>query len=136
MALGTIRKPEVSLGLGLATGAVVYGTWQFFVPNQSDVRVGKPGDETLEKARKQAAWFSAAIVGGISLIAKDATIFIVGGIIVVALDWATRANNFTNPVSGRIEVGPVYAGFGTESREQVSAEPSSGGGYEGLMAVN
>jgi hypothetical protein len=100
------RKPEVSLGLGLATGAVVYGTWQHFIPNQADVRVGKPGDETLEKARKQAAWFSAAIVGGISLIAKDPTIFIIGGAIVVGLDWATRGNNWTNPLSGRIELNP------------------------------
>lgn len=127
------RKPEVSLGMALGTGALVYGTYQHFVPNQADVRVGKPGDETLEKARKQAAWFSAAIVGGISLIAKDPAIFIVGGLMVVALDWATRSNNWTNPLSGRIDVNP----FTVESREQLSAEPTAGmGGDAGLYAVN
>jgi hypothetical protein len=127
------RKPEVSLGLGLATGAVVYGTYQHFVPNQADIRVGKPGDETLEKARKQAAWFSAAIVGGISLIAKDPTIFIIGGSMVVALDWATRSNNWTNPLSGRIELNPfTVEREGMQTREVESAAS----GYEGLQAVN
>lgn len=125
------RKPEVSLGLGLATGAVVYGTYQHFVPNQADVRVGKPGDETLEKARKQAAWFSAAIVGGISLIAKDPTIFIIGGSMVVALDWATRSNNWTNPLSGRIELNP----FTVERPGAAAAAPEQNVSNE-LYAVN
>jgi hypothetical protein len=125
------RKPEVSLGLGLATGAVVYGTWQHFVPNQADVRVGKPGDETLEKARKQAAWFSAAIVGGISLIAKDPTIFIIGGVMVVGLDWATRSNNWTNPLSGRIELNP----FTVERPGSAPAAPEQSVSSE-LYAVN
>jgi hypothetical protein len=126
------RKPEVSLGLALGTGAVVYGTYQHFVPNQADVRVGKPGDETLEKARKQATWFSASIVGGISLIAKDPTIFIVGGLMIVALDWATRSNNWTNPLSGRIDINP----FTSETHEQRTAEPTAGVGDAGLYAVN
>jgi hypothetical protein len=127
----TGRKPEVSLGLGLATGAVVYGTWQHFVPNQANVRVGKPGDETLEKARKQAAWFSAAIVGGISLIAKDPTIFIIGGVMVVGLDWATRSNNWTNPLSGRIELNP----FTVERPGAPAAAPESDVS-PGIYAVN
>jgi hypothetical protein len=43
---------------------------------------------------------AAATVAGISLLSKDATVFILGGAMVIALDWVSRVNNFTNPVPG------------------------------------
>jgi hypothetical protein len=129
------RKPEVSLGLALATGAVVYGTYTHFVPNQSNLRVGKPGDEVAEKTRKQAAWFSAAIVGGISLLAKDAAIFIVGGGMIVALDWAARSNNWTNPLSGRVDINPLTV-ESVPQRDNMPTADIDTGGYAGLSAVN
>lgn len=119
MPTSFVRKPEVSLGLGLATATVVYATYSNMTPSMADIRVGKPGDEHLETARKQAAWVSAGIVAGISLLAKDATIFIVGGTTVVIMDWLTRTNNWTNPLSGRVDVNP----FTTESKQQMEGEP-------------
>jgi hypothetical protein len=100
-------RPEVSLPVALATGTVVYTIYNQGLPGQADIRAhGSVGDQTLESVRKQNLWTAAAVVGGISLIAKDATVFIVGGAMVVALDWMTRANNFTNPLTGRIDVNP------------------------------
>ena len=59
------RRPEVSLGLGLATATVVYAIYQKGTPSHADTLVGKPGDQSLETARKQSAWLAAGAVAEI-----------------------------------------------------------------------
>lgn len=98
-------KPEVSLPASLATGAVVWGIYSNALPTLPDVRVGKPNDPDIDGARKAAAWTAAATVAGISLIAKDSTIFIVGGFMVIAADWWFRHANAKNPMIGGITPG-------------------------------
>jgi hypothetical protein len=101
-------RPEVSLPVALATGTVVYTIYNHGLPGQADIRAhGNVGDSTLDSVRKQNLWTAAAVVAGISLISKDATVFIVGGAMTVGLDWITRANNFTNPLTGHIDDNPV-----------------------------
>lgn len=94
-------KPEVSLGVGLATAAVVYSVYQNATPTIADIRTGPPQDDHIDSSRKMAAWTAAGVVGGISLIARDATVFIIGGAMVVALDWWTRHANAVNPDTGK-----------------------------------
>lgn len=125
-----MASPEARLGLGLAVGAVVIGLYQKGMPNSADVRAGKPGDEHLEAVRKQNAWMAAGTVAGISLLAKDPTIFIIGGMMVVALDVITRVNNFTNPVTGGMMENP----FAAETAAEPAAETSNYAGYD--YAVN
>jgi hypothetical protein len=98
-------RPEISIPAALATATVVYSIYNRGMPPTLDVRAAGVGDKNVEAVRKQNAWLAAATVAGISLIAKDATVFIVGGAMVVALDWMTRANIWTNPESGKVE-GP------------------------------
>lgn len=124
-----IRTPEVSLGLGLATATLVYATYAK-LPNAADIRVSKPGDEALETTRKQAAWMAAAIVAGISLLAKDATVFIVGGSMVVVLDFLTRANNYADPIANTVSSVQSFA----RGDEGAATEPSVD--YGSLQAVN
>ena len=129
------RKPEVSLGLGLASAAVAYAMFSHAMPAQADIRVARPGDEHLETTRKQAAWVAAGTVAAISLLAKDATIFIIGGTTVVILDWMTRVNNWTNPLSGRVDVNP----FTVESPGVAPRDTAAGADnidYGNLQAVN
>lgn len=102
------RRPEVSIGLGLAVATIVLAV-NSRLPSQPDIRVGEPGDKDLEASRKQAAWVAAGIVSGISLIAKDPTIFIIGGITVIGMDWITRVNNWHDPVSGLMSLNPFKA---------------------------
>lgn len=123
-----VRKPEISLGLGLATATVAYTIYSRGMPSLVDQRVGKPGDEHLESVRKQNAWLAAATVGAISLLAKDATIFIIGGTTVVALDWMTRVNTWTNPLSGRVDVNPF-----TVEKPGVQAMPVSESASESYL---
>lgn len=128
-----MRQPEISLGLGLATATVAYAIYQKGTPTHADIRVGKQGDDALETARKQSAWLAAGTVAGISLLAKDATIFIIGGLSVVALDWLTRSNNWTNPLSGRVDLNP----FTTEVAERGEAPDAAiAYGNDYLQAVN
>lgn len=94
-------KPEISIPAALATATIVYSTYNR-MPSAADIRVTQAGDDTLETVRKQNAWFAAATVGAVSLIAKDPVIFIVGGAMVIGLDWVTRANIWTSPASGKV----------------------------------
>lgn len=90
-------KPEVSLGVGLATAAVVYGVYSTGMPSIADTRVADTGNADIAAAEKSAAWMSAAVVGGISLIAKDPTVFILGGAMIVGLSWWYKHANAVNP---------------------------------------
>lgn len=90
-------KPEASIGVGLATAAVVYGVYTTAVPSIADVRSLPQGTRDIEASERSAAWMSAAVVGAISLIAKDPTVFILGGSMVVALSWWYKHAETVNP---------------------------------------
>jgi|SRR6185437_5498717 len=103
-------KPEVSLPIALATGAVVWGVYQHFMPNVADVQATPAHNNVLNNSRREATWVSAGVVGGISLITKDPTIFIVGGAMVIALDFAHRHANSTHHVTGAVVPAPSNSG--------------------------
>lgn len=94
-------KAEVSIVAGLSTAAIVYAVYANATPTIADIRVGQPHDADIEASRKLAAWTSAGIVAGVSLIAKDATIFIMGGAMIIGLDWWHRHANEVTPLTGR-----------------------------------
>jgi hypothetical protein len=117
-------KPEVSIPTALATGSIVYTIYNRGLPPTADIRRGEPGNADIEAARKANAWMAASVVGGISLIAKDATIFIVGGAMVVGLDWLTRYSNWTNPLSGRVDINPLTVERMPETPDEVPQSPN------------
>jgi hypothetical protein len=114
-------KPEVSLTVGLATAAVVYGLYQNATPTIADIRVSEPQDATIDGTRKMAAWTTAAIVGAVSLISKDPTVFILGGTMIVALDWWHRHANAFDP-----EVNRVVSGVSPAVNQQVMSTGTAG----------
>lgn len=125
-------KPEVSIMAGLATAGVVYGVYNNATPSVADIRVAPPHDQDIEAARKMAAWTAAAAVGGISLIAKDATIFIMGAAMIVALDWWHRHANEVDPrVSAATppDVLPVATQESEPSDYGYDGEVVTGGAY-------
>jgi len=95
-------RAEVSLPIALATGAVVYGIFQTQMPPTAEQRVTMPGNQHLAASRKTATWTAAAVVAGISLIAADPAIFIVGGAMVVAEDFICRHANAVHPQTGKV----------------------------------
>ena len=88
---------KTSVGVGLATMALVYGIYDQTVPATVDIRVQQAGDRDLAAAEKNARWISGAVVLGVSLITMDATVFILGATMVVALSWSKRHANYCQP---------------------------------------
>lgn len=126
-------KPEISLPAALATGTLVWTIQGRHLGNQLDIRGNeRVGDELVESARRQASWTAAAAVSGISLIARDPVIFIVGGAMVIALDMLTRYNNLVSPLTNRFDPS---AGAQVAPAQQVT--PSTDNvSYDLMSAVN
>jgi hypothetical protein len=95
-------KPEVSLGLAAATGTVVWAIYDHSMPKPVDTRASAAGNPSVDSQRRIASWTAAAAVAGISLLAKDPTIFIVGGAMVIALDWTHRHANVVDNVTNKV----------------------------------
>lgn len=97
----SILNPQASIGIGLATAALVWGIYQTHLPNTSNVKGSNP-NAAVASMRKVATWEAAGIVAGISLIAKDPTIFIIGGSMVAILDFTNRTAHWTDPNTNQI----------------------------------
>ncbi len=93
-------KPEASVGFGLATATLVYGIYQNQLPSSTDIRMAESGDPDIQSAERAAAWTSAAIVAGVSIITGDPTVFIIGGSMLVAMSWLTRHADAVDPRAG------------------------------------
>lgn len=100
--MASILKPEGSLTLGAATAALVYGIYSFSLPDTATIHATDAHDVNVEAGRKKAAWTSVVAVAGIALMARDKTIFILGGATVFALDWHTRHANAVSPDTGQL----------------------------------
>jgi hypothetical protein len=95
-------KPEASLGVGLATAGLVFAIHSQATPSIADIRVGQPNDDHIYGSEKAATWMSVGVVAAISLVAKDPTIFIIGGAATVAMAWWTRHGNVLNPLTNSV----------------------------------
>ncbi len=97
-------KPEVSLPVSLALGTMVYAIHSNATPPLIDIRAHAANDAHVDAARKTATWSSAAIVSFVSLVTKDPNIFIIGGGMVVLMDFWTRHANAVRPDVGKVSV--------------------------------
>lgn len=94
-------KPEVSLSVALATGTLVYAIYSNSTPTLADIRTADQYNADVAATRKGASWTSAAAVAGISLVSKDPGPFILGGAMIIALDWFHRHADMVNPLTGK-----------------------------------
>lgn len=95
-------KPDASLGVGLATAGVVFGIYSQATPSIADIRVADQNDDHIASSDKTALWTSIVIVSGVSLLAKDPTIFILGGSMALVMSWWTKHANALNPITGTL----------------------------------
>jgi hypothetical protein len=100
-------KPEVSIAMGLAVGALVGMIYQHAMPSLVDHRVGDPEDDTARKAERTAAVTSAAIVIGTALVAKDPTVFVIGGSVLIGFSLWHKHANLVQPLTGRATAPPA-----------------------------
>lgn len=95
------KSAEASLGIALATGVLVWSIYSHALPSLVDHRVGDRDDDAAAKAERTATWTAAGTVSLVSLIAKDPTVFVIGGSMVVALSFWHRHANAVDPMTGR-----------------------------------
>lgn len=98
----TFLKPSESVMVSLATGAMVYGVYQYSLPSVAEVHATEPYNISLEAGRKKAMWTSAALVGGMFLLTHDPNVFMIGGLSFLALEWSHRHANATHPNTGKM----------------------------------
>jgi hypothetical protein len=125
----SILKPEGSVVAGIATAALVVTIYQMNVGVLAQVHMTPAHDSNVGAARKKAAIQSVAAVSAISLLTKDATIFILGGGIVFLLDWHVRHANAAAPDTGEMVAN---AGYGAPS--DYTAESSAVNNLSGSQA--
>jgi hypothetical protein len=125
-------KAEVSIPVGLATAAVVYAVFSNATPSIADIRSAPPNNDDIAKSERMATILSAAIVGGISLIARDPNVFIIGGAMVIGMSLWTRHANAINPATGTVQV-PGAKGFVPPTTQM--QDPTSYGYADQVMAA-
>lgn len=98
----SLFKPNVAVGAGIGTIALAYTIYNSQVGPVAQAQATDAYDNNLETSRKKAAYMAVAVVAGVSLIAKDPTIFTMGGLAVLGLDWSYRHAIATHPATGQI----------------------------------
>jgi hypothetical protein len=91
---------QQAVGVGLATMGLVWGVYGQIMPSVADLRTGPSGETNATSAEKAARWTSGILVVGIGAITRDATVFIMGGVAVIAFSWLHRHANMVNPSMG------------------------------------
>jgi len=105
----SILKPDGSVTLGMATAITVWAIFDKSLPDTATIHATDPGDINVEQARKKAVYTSAAVLGIVTLMTKDVNVFILGGVVLFALDMHTRHANASSPATGAlVSVAPGY----------------------------
>ncbi len=95
-------KPEYSVMTGLSVAGVVFAIHSQATPSQADIQALPAGTHDVEVSERQATWISAGVVSGISLIAKDPTVFVMGSAMVIGMALWTRHSNWKDGMTGLI----------------------------------
>jgi hypothetical protein len=119
----SILKPEGSIVAGIATAALVYGIYQMNMGSLAQIHATPAGDGNARASRKKASVESVAAVAAISLLAKDVNIFILGGGVVVLLDWHARHAVETHPETGQLADNSGYVPAEQAQPVQDQAQP-------------
>lgn len=117
----SVLKPEGSIVAGIATVGVVYGIFATHVGTGSEVGMSPPNHPQIAGNVRTAGMVSLVAVGGISLLAKDVNIWILGMAAVFALSAHYQHQNGKNPQTGMFE---VLGGANAYQPAQYSAEAS------------
>lgn len=92
-------KPDAEISIALATGVMAYASYQFALPSMADVRSLEPNNKDIQSSERVAAWTAAGIVSVVALLTKSASVFMVGGLVVIGTSWTTRHADQVDTVS-------------------------------------
>ena len=100
--LKSILNPSQSVAMGIGIGAVDLLIFDRMVPGTADIRTAAPKNSDIETVRRQATIYCAGVNGFISLITRDWKVFLIGGIVTIAMSYLTAHANAVNPQTGKM----------------------------------
>lgn len=92
-------KPNDSIIVAALTAVGVFLIFQHTAPNLADVKASAPGGAAsmnTHSSVKMAIVESAALVAGVAILAKDPTVYILGGLVTVVEGWKYLHANATD----------------------------------------
>jgi hypothetical protein len=98
----SILKPDGSIVIGIATGILVAGIYKQGLPDVATMHATDASDPNIESGRKKATIASAVVLSGITLLTKDVNVFILGAVVLFALDLQARHANASHPETGQL----------------------------------
>lgn len=127
-------KPDAEITISLATAAMAYGTYQFFLPPVADIRSLEPGNKDIQAAERTAAWVSVGFVSLVAVLAKSPAVFILGNGTIVATSLATKHADQVSNVSKRASAMVPAPASGSDgvvgdpvaASQQIAATPTYG----------
>jgi hypothetical protein len=103
MQFRSVLKPEGSVMAGIATVGVVYGIYQLDVGNVSMAQASPANHPSLEASRKKAGYTAIVLVGGLTLLTRDANVGILGFATIIAMELHYRMAIMSAPDTGKIQ---------------------------------
>lgn len=100
---------DKSLLVGLAVAGGVFAIHQNLTPSLADVRVADPNDPDVDSAERTATLVGSALVTAVALMARDATVFVLGETVVLAMAWTYKHANTVDPRTGGVNAPAVPA---------------------------
>lgn len=120
-----VLKPENSVVAGIATIALVAAVYQLDAGSVSQVHASDAGHGANTAGIKKAGYTNLVLVAGLTLLARDPNILILGGAAIVAFQAHYRHANLVNPNNNMVEAaGPAAytpAGPGSALQAPVAA---------------
>jgi hypothetical protein len=108
MPFKSILNPSQSVGVGIGIGAVDLLIFDRMIPGIADIRTAAPRNADIETTRRQATIYCVGVNGFISLITRDWNVFLIGGMVTLAMSYLVAHANEVNPATGKM-AGPVEA---------------------------
>jgi hypothetical protein len=110
--MSSVLKPENSMIAGLAVVGLVVANYNLHNGPVSSVALSpaEGGSGNLTTTNKKSGWTSLVMVAGISLLAKDANIFILGMAAIIAMHSSYLHSIAVSPQVNAIVSGPAAAG--------------------------
>ena len=95
---------------GIMVGIVDVLIWRHFVPSVADIRTAPQFNGDIEAAERTALLVGSGFTLVVAGFARSAEVFAIGGLVLVALDFATKHANAVSPDTGKMAT-PQPAGI-------------------------
>lgn len=105
MAFGIskILDPSQVVAIGVGIGAVDAFIFANHLPNMADVRSAKPQNSDIDTTRRQATTACVAVNGLVSVMTGSWDVFLIGGVVTLALSYLYAHANSIDPATGKME---------------------------------